>query len=196
MNGLYICYFGLREPLVQSQVVPYLRELAATAGIDLTLLTFEPKNPRWSSTERRQWRENLRKQGIRWISLRYHKFPSLPATIYDILVGNLASCYLVTRYRIEVIHARGHVPAAMAALARTLGLAKLIFDIRGFMPEEYVDAGVWPAGGALYRITKAVERKLFAAADAFVVLTHRARKILFPGCSATDYSGRPLEVIP
>jgi len=84
----------------------------------------------------------------------------------------------------------------MAALARTLGLTKLIFDIRGFMPEEYVDAGVWRAGGALYRITKAVERKLFAAADAFVVLTHRARKILFPGCSTTDALGRPIEVIP
>ena len=195
MNGLYICYFGLREPLVQSQVVPYLRELASS-GIDLTLLTFEPKSPKWSSAECQQWREILRKQGIRWTSLRYHKFPSLPATVYDISVGNLVSCYLVVKYRIDVIHARGHVPAAMALLARMLGLAKLIFDIRGFMPEEYVDAGVWPAGGVLYRITKAVERRLLAAADAFVVLTHRAREILFPGCSTTDPSGRPLEVIP
>jgi Glycosyl transferase 4-like domain len=195
MNGLYICYFGLREPLVQSQVVPYLRELASS-GIDLTLLTFEPNSPKWSSAERQQWREILRQQGIRWTSLRYHKVPSLPATVYDISVGNLGSCYLVVKYRIDVIHARGHVPAAMALLARVLGLAKLIFDIRGFMPEEYVDAGVWPAGGVLYRITKAVERRLLAAADAFVVLTHRAREILFPGCSTTDPSGRPLEIIP
>ena len=44
MNTLYICYFGLREPLVQSQVVPYLRELAASE-IQPTLLTFEPRNP-------------------------------------------------------------------------------------------------------------------------------------------------------
>jgi len=195
MNGLYICYFGLREPLVQSQVVPYLRELASS-GIDLTLLTFEPNSPKWSSAERQQWLEILRKQGIRWKSLRYHKVPSLPATVYDISVGNLGSCYLVVKYRIDVIHARGHVPAAMALLARALGLAKLIFDIRGFMPEEYVDAGVWPADGVLYRITKAVERRLLASADAFVVLTHRAREILFPGCSTTDPSGRPLEVIP
>ncbi len=195
MNALYICYFGLREPLVQSQVVPYLRALAAV-GIDLTLLTFEPGNADWSSAERQQWREDLRKQGIRWISLRYHKLPSLPATIYDILLGNLVSCYLVVKYRIDVIHARGHVPTAMALLGRMLGRATLIFDVRGFMPEEYVDAGVWPAGGALYRITKAVERRLLAAADAFVVLTHRAREILFPGCSTTDPLGRPIEVIP
>ena len=195
MNGLYICYFGLREPLVQTQVVPYLRKLAA-AGINLTLLTFEPKDPIWSSAERQQCRESLRKQGIRWISLRYHKFPSLPATIYDIVLGSLVACYLVVKYRIDVIHARGHVPTAMALLARMFGLANLIFDIRGFMPEEYIDAGVWPAGGALYRITKVVERWLLAASDAFVVLTHRARHVLFPGCSVTDPKGRPLEVIP
>lgn len=195
MNALYICYFGLREPLVQSQVLPYLRGLAAT-GIDFTLLTFEPKVPSWSSAESLQWRKNLRKQGIRWIWLRYHKFPSLPATIYDIVLGNFVSCYLVVKYRCEVIHARGHVPAAMALLGRMLGLANLIFDIRGFMPEEYIDAGVWPVGGVLYRITKFVERHLLAASDAFVVLTHRAREILFPGCSVTDSMGRPLEVIP
>jgi len=195
MNALYICYFGLREPLVQSQVLPYLRGLAAT-GMDLTLLTFEPKVPSWSSVERQEWRENLRKQGLRWIWLRYHKFPSLPATVYDILLGNFVSCSLVVKYRIGVIHARGHVPAAMALLARMLGLANLIFDIRGFMPEEYIDAGVWPVGGVLYRITKFVERRLLAASDAFVVLTHRAREILFPGCSVTDSIGRPLEVIP
>jgi glycosyltransferase involved in cell wall biosynthesis len=195
MNALYICYFGLREPLVQAQVVPYLRELVAS-GIKPTLLTFEPKNPVWFTTDRMQCREDLREKGIRWVSLRYHKSPSLPATAYDILLGSLVSCYLAVKYRVDVIHARGHVPATMAVLARKLRLAKLIFDIRGFMPEEYVDAGVWPAGGILYRITKVAERRLLAAADAFVILTHRAREILFPGCSTTDPLGRPFEVIP
>ena len=38
---LYLCYFGLREPLVQTQVLPYLKQLAA-AGIRVSLLTFEP----------------------------------------------------------------------------------------------------------------------------------------------------------
>jgi len=195
INALYICYFGLREPLVQTQVLPYLQELAE-AGIKPTLLTFEPKNAAWSSSEREQWRECLRRQGIRWIRLRYHKFPSLPATAYDILLGNLVSCFLVLKHRVGVIHARGHVPATMATLPRLLRRTKLIFDIRGFMPEEYVDAGVWPAGGALYRITKVFERRLLASADAFVVLTERARAILFPGCSTSDSSGRPIEVIP
>ena len=36
---LYLCYFGLREPLVQTQVLPYLRELVA-GGVRVSLLTF------------------------------------------------------------------------------------------------------------------------------------------------------------
>lgn len=32
IRTLYICYFGVREPLVRTRVLPYLRELAATAS--------------------------------------------------------------------------------------------------------------------------------------------------------------------
>jgi glycosyltransferase involved in cell wall biosynthesis len=72
----------------------------------------------------------------------------------------------------------------------------MVFDIRGFMPEEYTDAGVWPEGGRLYRGVKRVERFLFASSDAFIVLTEKAREILFPGRRDADERGRPVEVIP
>ena len=39
---LYICYFGVREPLVQTQVLPYLREIRK-GGTDDSILTFEPE---------------------------------------------------------------------------------------------------------------------------------------------------------
>jgi glycosyltransferase involved in cell wall biosynthesis len=84
----------------------------------------------------------------------------------------------------------------MGAIAKRSVQAKLLFDIRGFFPEEYVDAGVWPKGGYLYRGAKAVERRLFKAADAFVVLTESARTILFEKAQEMDRQGRPVEVIP
>ncbi len=192
MRTLYLCYFGLREPLVQTQVLPYLRELSR-GGIGVHLLTFEPGgNGGWDELEREEWRARLESQGIRWRAVVYHKRPTLPATLYDIFVGALMTIRLRKREGIDVMHARGYVPAAMGALARSWGGGKLIFDIRGFMAEEYVDAGVWPDGGLLYRLTKAAERKLLGAADGFVVLTEKARRILF----ANDASGRPVEVIP
>ncbi|HWS56713.1 MAG TPA: glycosyltransferase [Pyrinomonadaceae bacterium] len=193
-STLYICYFGLREPLVQTQVLPYLRQLAA-GGIRVFLLTFEPQLKRkWGEEAMRAERERLAAQGVEWRALAYHKSPSLPATVYDIAAGALAASRLVREHDIDVVHGRSHVAAAVAAAVKRLTGRPFIFDIRGFLPEEYVDAGVWPEGGRLYRVAKRVERRLLDAADGFVVLTEKARDILFPGHAAPG--ARPVEVIP
>lgn len=191
-RALYLCYFGLREPLVQTQVLPYLRELVS-GGVGMSLLTFEPEpKERWTEESIAEWRQRLRNDGIEWHMLSYHKRPRLPATLYDILAGALRAVSIARRERIDLFHGRSHVGAAIGALAKRLTGARLIFDIRGFLAEEYVDSGNWLAGGLLFRLTKAAERFLFRAADGFVVLTERAKEALFPHGSG----GRPVEVIP
>src|SRR4051812_33174389 len=196
MRTLYLCYFGLREPLVQTQVLPYLRELSR-GGIGIGLLTFEPNlRASWAPGEVRDWRDRLRGDGIDWSSLAYHKRPSLPATTYDIAVGGWVAARLARRHGYDVVHGRAHVAAAMGLVAKRLTGCRLIFDIRGFNPEEYVDAGVWSRGGLKFRLAKRVERGLLSAADGFVVLTEKARHILFPGCPGEDRVGRPVQVIP
>jgi glycosyltransferase involved in cell wall biosynthesis len=196
ISSLYISYFGLREPLVQTQVLPYLRQLVG-AGFGVKLLTFEPQLRRqWTKKKLSEERERLKVQGIEWFCLPYHKRPSLPATLYDIVAGARLASWLIRKQGVRIIHARSHVPAAMGAIAKWMSGGYLIFDIRGFMPEEYTDGGVWPEGGYLYRGMKRVERFLFASSDAFVVLTEKAREILFPGCGDKDMQNRPVEVIP
>jgi glycosyltransferase involved in cell wall biosynthesis len=196
VSTLYLCYFGLREPLVQTQVLPYLRKLVE-AGLAVSLLTFEPRlKESWTREELEAERARLEDEGIRWHWRAYHKRPSLPATLYDVAVGARLAARLLRRGEVCVLQARGHVPALMAALAKRRAGGRLLFDIRGFMPEEYTDAGVWPEGGYLYRGVKRVERFLFKSADAFVVLTEKARAILFPGGADSDAEGRPVEVIP
>jgi glycosyltransferase involved in cell wall biosynthesis len=196
-RSLYLCYFGLREPLVQTQVLPYLRQLRA-AGIEVGLLTYEPElRRRWSAAELTEARARLAADGIKWFYLPYHKRPTLPATLYDVAAGALLAARYARRPGSPVVlHGRGHIGALIGALAKRLSGARLLFDIRGFMPEEYTDAGVWPAGGYLYRGTKRVERYLLANSDAFVVLTERARAILFADGAEQDARGRPVEVIP
>jgi glycosyltransferase involved in cell wall biosynthesis len=81
---------------------------------------------------------------------------------------------------------------ALGAPRRT----KLLFDDRGFMPEEYVDAGVWRAGGVVFRVMKAVERRLLRRADAVVVLTERARAVVAPQLAVRGAGAPPVEVIP
>jgi glycosyltransferase involved in cell wall biosynthesis len=75
---------------------------------------------------------------------------------------------------------------------------KLLFDIRGFFPEEYTDAGRWKENGKLYRAVKKVEKWLLKESDGFVVLTEKGREILFPESKETGFDkvGRPVEVIP
>ena len=110
MRTLYLCYFGLREPLVQTQVLPYLRQLSR-GGIEAGLLTFEPnRRSAWTRDEARDWRDRLRADGIRWFSLPYHKRPSLPATTYDITVGGWVASQLVRRHGYGFIHARATWP--------------------------------------------------------------------------------------
>ncbi|HKP48266.1 MAG TPA: glycosyltransferase [Pyrinomonadaceae bacterium] len=196
VHTLYVCYFGLREPLVQTQVLSYLRQLKSDQ-LRVSLLTFEPRfRETWSASEIAKQKAALAEEGIAWHCLPYHKSPSLPATLYDIAAGTRKVMSIMSSEGVNVLHARNHVPALMCAIAKRSTGARLVFDIRGFMPEEYTDAGVWPENGYLYRGLKRVERYLLKSSDAFVLLTKKARQIVFPSAVDVDEKGRPIEVIP
>lgn len=171
---LFISYNGMLEPLGQTQVLPYLRALAKR-GVRFTLLSFErsrafaPEGVEKCQALRRE----LQEQGIEWHWLRYHQRPSVPATIYDVLAGIRKAGSLVRGNEIEMVHARGHIPATIAlALKKRFG-TKMIFDLRGLMAEEYVDAEHWRKDSLPYRITKSAERQILGATDGIVTLTER-----------------------
>src|SRR4026209_19781 len=85
---LFISYNGMLDPLGQTQVLPYLRQLAKR-GVVFTLLSFERANAFTAEGAAKcdELRRELATQGIEWHWLRYHQRPSLPATIYDALAG-------------------------------------------------------------------------------------------------------------
>ena len=186
---------------MQTQVLPYLREIKKIDGLKVSLLTFETNpNETWTAEQIEDEREKLAGENIDWHFLTYHKTPSAPATVYDVLCGAYFIWKMMWRERIDVLHARAHVPAMMGAIAGKLSRRKpkLIFDIRGFFPEEYTDAGRWKENGWLFKAVKRAEKWLLKESDAFVVLTEKARKILFPESlkNGFDKFGRPVEVIP
>lgn len=176
---LFISYNGMLDPLGQTQVIPYLRELAKR-GVQFTLLSFERAAAFEGEGVRRreELKRELLEQDIEWHWLRYHQRPSVPATIYDVIAGFRKAKKLVQRNRIGMVHARSHIPATIAlALKRSLG-TKMIFDLRGLMAEEYVDAEHWRKDSIPYRITKAAERRVFKETDAVVTLTERIWPII------------------
>ncbi|HXD32578.1 MAG TPA: glycosyltransferase [Pyrinomonadaceae bacterium] len=170
---LFVSYNGMLDPLGQSQVLPYLRELARR-GVQFTLLSFERSSALAGDGLARieQLRAELLAQGIEWHWLRYHQTPSLPATMFDVMNGIRLARRLVRKNKIEMVHARSHIPATIAlSLKKQFGI-KMIFDVRGLMADEYVDANHWQKGSLPYRLTKSMERRAFAAADGIVTLTN------------------------
>src|SRR5262249_33723673 len=161
-----------------TQVLPYLRELKR-GKIDISLLTFEPGWPHsWSEAERERWNSALLEQGIDWRALRYHKWPSVPATLYDIVVGGFVAARGARREKIDVFHARAHLAMAMAMIARWMVKGKIVFDLRGLVADEYVDAGIWSEGSLVFRFFKWFERRAIRRADQIVVLTKRMHHFL------------------
>lgn len=178
---------------MQTQVIPYLKEILKD-GVEMSLLTFEPDfKTTWTKTQIEDEQKKLAHAGITWHVMPYHKSPSVPATFYDVLNGTRIVRRLLARENYNILHCRVHLPTLMAVVARKLShnKPKILFDVRGFFPEEYTDAGVWPDGGWLYRMVKHVESWLFNEADAFVVLTEKAKIII-----SDKLDGKPIEVIP
>ena len=202
-SALYICYFGLREPLVQTQVLPYLRYLA-NEGWKIHLLTFESGWP-GSYPDSDRARAELEASGIIWSARSYSTSHSVFAKLWDIAGGVVSARRIARKNQVRIIHGRAHVGTAIACLAAFLTRRKVLFDIRGFNPEEYVDSGHWPAGGLKFRLLKFSERVMVRFVSGFVILTQIGRKHFFADAthpSTDDESlyhlpdGRPVQVIP
>lgn len=193
LRVLYISYDGLLEPVGQSQVLPYLERLSGQ-GVEFTLLTFEkPQDMKTGSITFERTRERIAAAGIRWVSLRYHRWPAPIAKPFDLLVGMARAMTLVVKHRVGVIHCRSYVAALIGwALQRLLGV-RFLFDMRGFWADERVEGGLWPPGGFLYRITKRMERRFLTDADEIVTLTERARLSVecWPGVQVRRVSAIP-----
>ena len=194
---LFISYNALIEPLGPTQILPYVCGLADTC--EMVVLSFE-KRVRSAADDARDTAEidrMLAARGIRWIRLRYHQRPSLPATAFDIARGAMRIVREHRRRKFDLLHARGYVPGAIAwAVKRRTGVP-FLFDIRGLQAEEYADAGHWDVRGVKFRLTKRVEQAILYDADGIVTLTHAIRPVLqaFDGLTARA-TMPPWSVIP
>src|SRR5262249_21213933 len=95
-----------------------------------------------------------------------------------IVVGGFVAARWSRREKIDVFHARAHLAMAMAMIARWMVKGKIVFDLRGLVADEYVDAGIWSEGSLVFRFFKWFERRAIRRADQIVVLTKRMHHFL------------------
>ena len=173
MRVLYLTYNGLTEPLGRRQVLPYVVGLARR-GWRFTVISFE-KRETADADARRQVAADLERVRAHWVSKRYHKRPTLPATAFDVASG-ITTALRSARGGVDLIHARSTVPALMAAGAARVLRVPWIFDVRGLVAEEYADGGHWKRDGVLFRLTRDREMSLLRSARGLVFLTERIRE--------------------
>lgn len=166
---LYITYTGLLDPLGQSQVLQYV--LGLSKHHQMTVLSYEKPENLSESEKLHALEERLKLSGVNWYRRVWHRKPGIPATVFDISRGITQATRIVRQNDIQVLHCRSYIGSMIGLAVKRRTGAKLIFDMRGFWPDERVDGGIWRAGSAPYRFFKRMERKLFLNADHVVSLT-------------------------
>lgn len=190
---LYVSYDGLMEPLGRSQVLQYVRGLAA--GHRIFLVTFEKPSDLDDHGGLPVLQENLRKLGVDWTPLRYHKSPTIPATAFDVAFGAFICASICVRERIDIIHARSYVAGLIGLTVKRLFGVRFLFDMRGFWPDQRVDDGFWVRESVAYRMAKWFERRLLLESDVVVTLTQSAVRLIAKFPYLKDRNQR-FEVIP
>jgi hypothetical protein len=160
---LYIVYDGLMEPLGMSQSWQYLKVLSGNH--DITIISFEKKDNLLNKYKLNALKKEVEECGVSWYPLKYHKTPSILATLYDVVRGILVTLFFVKKSKIDFIHSRSYIPTLIALIANKLLNTRFIFDMRGFWADEQVDGGVWAKNSFIYKIIKRFERSFFLDAS-------------------------------
>lgn len=179
MNTLYLSIDGISDPLGRSQILPYLLGLSKF-GHKFYLLSLE-KQLRFEK-EKLAIKKVVENTSIQWFPLIYiEKTGVLNKTINAKNLKNEAE-EIIKKNKIEIIHARGYVPALIGLSLKNKYNLKLIFDMRGFWPDERLDGNIWkmnnPIHFFLYKYFKFQEKKMLRNANHVVSLTQKGKNIL------------------
>ncbi len=176
MRALYVSHNGILEGLGQSQVLAYLKGLARR-GVRFDLLSYELASADIGLIE--TTRASLAAVGIDWTPMRRRRDTRLAVKVTESLLGVGRATKLALARRPDIVHGRSYLPTAVAdVIASSLPRARLLFDCRGMLGDEYVDAGHWTEERLEYRLLKRYEARAFRRADGVVVLTEALRRWL------------------
>ncbi|HSX59232.1 MAG TPA: glycosyltransferase [Tahibacter sp.] len=170
---LYVSYNGIAEPLVESQVLAYLRKLAGY-GFRFTLLTFERRPPADADALRRR----LADEGIRWHWLRSVSGFGPLTSLLDVARGLSRVRQLHRQQGFSLVHARSFLPALIAQRFKRRHGVPYLNDLRGFWIDEKVYRGRLRENGAVYRIAKRLETQVLRDSDYIVSLSERGLRTL------------------
>ena len=174
-NGaaLFISYDGLTDPLGGSQILPYVRSIAAHPR-RMHVLSFE-KPDRYAAAGA-ALAAQLAQEGIGWTPLMFSHGGKF-AKAWDLGRMYAVALRLVAGQRFSVVHCRSYQAAQVGRLLKKLFGVKVLFDMRGLWVDERMDGGIWRHARRVDRLAysyyKRVERRLLDSADHVIALTRK-----------------------
>ena len=174
---IYVSYDGVLEPLGYSQIICYLKTLSENH--DIILLSYEKKKD-INIENINHLKNELKNFNIKWYFLKYHRFPRLISTIYDIINGLILLCLLIYKNKIVLLHTRSYIASLIAIIVSFFYKFKFkfIFDMRGFWIDEKSDRSGLNKKSFTYNFFKKVEKLTMLKADTIVTLTQQSKNII------------------
>jgi glycosyltransferase involved in cell wall biosynthesis len=174
MSVLYITYDGLSDPLGASQIIPYIKGISSHQD-EIIVLSFEKSERAGSDYD--AMKSEIEFCGIKWFPIGFTKKFGTFGKAWDLLRMYITAFFLSYKYRVRIVHARGHLPAQVAYFIKRTLKVKLLFDFRGLWVDERVDKGGWDLEKTTHRLQykyfKRIERNLLEQSDQVVVLTEK-----------------------
>ena len=192
IDSLFITHNGLTEPLGRAQIMPYVIGLARR-GLRMEIFSFEPAGTDPRAVDK--VRDELAMERVGWRSFVRSPSHALARKVLESAEAARVALFRAISGRPRIVHARSHLPAAVAdVVATSLPKTKLLFDCRGMVGDEYVDAGHWTRDRLEYKLLKREEARLFRRSEGIVVLTHALRDWLRETRAVPEKT--PIQVIP
>jgi peroxiredoxin family protein len=191
IKTLYLSYDGMTDPLGQSQVLPYLKQISSNKEIHI-ISCEKPTNFR---IHKSRIEKIINGTNIHWHPLQYNKFPPIFSTLWDLWRIKKLALKLNKDFKFKLIHCRSHLMALLGLSLKLSINTPFLFDMRSFFPEERVDGNLWPQNNPIYRLIfeyfKKKEVEMFNSASHIVVLTEASKEIL-----KSEYHLEKISVIP
>jgi glycosyltransferase involved in cell wall biosynthesis len=171
-KALFVSYNAATEPLVRSQVLPYISALSQI-GIKFYFLSFEKDFSQGADISKQ-----LNDAGIEWIRLKFHSRPLLLAKWFDIKIGSIVVLWACLTKKIKIIHARGIMGACIAMIPAKLAGVKFIFDMKSSLAEAYRLNGRIKRESITYRMLVSLEKLCVLNSDEVIVETRTHKEEL------------------
>jgi len=199
MRILYLTCFEqpIHSGIFESQVKRYLCKLATEKGseIKVSQLAFRPAaligrdGLSFPFVAERAWFRALKQEFARHkidadvafvpvlLSRRWSFYFNLPVLIVVVALTMPILLFKVTRGRYQIIHCRSYVSTFCALLVRFLFRSiKVVFDMRGFYPEEGLIQKTWTRHSLTFKAWKRIERFLIRHADHTIAVSESFEK--------------------